>query len=331
MIVRTKLRLRDEALDELADAWNRLLAQSSTRTVFVSPLWQRLWLKSFQNDREFRLYSVRDGDHVLGVAAFLAEDRRLAFSGDPQNCDYMDFVIHQGMEEPVLRALFEELAASPCQEIRLWGVPATSPTLTLLPSVAAAAGFTLTWEKEAVCPRVLLPPTWDAYMAQLTKKDRHELRRKMRRLFDSGYRITYYALTAPEEIGPAMDDFLRLMEQSKQEKAEFLTPPMGLFFRTMAVALAGEGMVRLYFLELDGKRVAAVLCFDYGNELLMYNSGFDHTFGHLAVGLISKALVVKDAIEQGRRAVDFLRGTERYKYDLGAHDVQVYRCTVTRQ
>jgi CelD/BcsL family acetyltransferase involved in cellulose biosynthesis len=128
-----------------------------------------------------------------------------------------------------------------------------------------------------------------------------------------------------------MDDFLHLMESSKHEKAEFLTPQMEHFFREMAVTLAADGLIRMYFLELDGVRVAAVLCFDCDNSLLMYNSGYDPQLSHLAVGLISKALLVKDAIEQGRACLDFLRGDERYKYDLGAQNSQVYRCTVTRR
>ena len=330
-MLQTNLSVRDESLERVAGEWDGLLAQNSTRSVFLTPLWHRVWLETFQNGRTLRVYTVRDGERLVGVAPVLVRDGTFAFSGDPNNCDYMDFIISKGAEETVLRSLLEELATDVCRELRLWGVPEGSPTLAHLAPVAAVAGFDVAWEEEEVCPRVGLPGTWDAYLGQLTKKDRHELRRKMRRLFESGGRIDYYALTAPDQIGAAMDDFIRLMEASKHEKAEFLTPEMEQFFRAMAVTLAGEGVVRLYFLELDGVRVAAVLCFDYNDEILMYNSGFDPSLGHLAVGLISKALVVKDAIDQGRRSVDFLRGTERYKYDLGAQNVQVFRCTVTRR
>ena len=50
----------------------------------------------------------------------------------------------------------------------------------------------------------------------------------------------------------------------------------------------------------------------------------------LAVGLASKALVLQDAIENGYGCIDFLRGHEPYKYDLGGVDRNVYRCLVTR-
>ena len=48
-------------------------------------------------------------------------------------------------------------------------------------------------------------------------------------------------------------------------------------------------------------------------------------YSHYAVGLMSKTLLIKDAIENGRQCVDFMRGDEDYKYDLGGKDQQVYR------
>jgi CelD/BcsL family acetyltransferase involved in cellulose biosynthesis len=62
----------------------------------------------------------------------------------------------------------------------------------------------------------------------------------------------------------------------------------------------------------------------------MYNSGYDPAYAHYAVGLMSKTLLVRDAIEAGRSCVDFLRGDESYKYDLGGKDKQVYRVVLTR-
>jgi CelD/BcsL family acetyltransferase involved in cellulose biosynthesis len=50
----------------------------------------------------------------------------------------------------------------------------------------------------------------------------------------------------------------------------------------------------------------------------------------LSVGLLNKALCIKQAIEEGRNAFDFLRGPERYKYDLGGTDRLLYRIAVRR-
>jgi len=118
--------------------------------------------------------------------------------------------------------------------------------------------------------------------------------------------------------------------ESRSDKAAFMSEQMGRFFHRMAPALAEEGLVRLYELELDTKPVASVLCFDQGGQLFLYNSGYDPAYAGLAVGLLSKALCLRDAIELGRRCVDLLRGHEPYKYDLGGKDRTVYRCVIER-
>jgi CelD/BcsL family acetyltransferase involved in cellulose biosynthesis len=105
---------------------------------------------------------------------------------------------------------------------------------------------------------------------------------------------------------------------------------MERFFRRMTAELSREDLIRLYFLELDGQRMASVLAFNSGDEVWLYNSGFDPAYASVSVGLVSKALALRQAIAEGKRCYDFLRGAEPYKYDLGARDLQVLRCTLQR-
>ncbi|MBM3944485.1 MAG: GNAT family N-acetyltransferase, partial [SAR202 cluster bacterium] len=127
-----------------------------------------------------------------------------------------------------------------------------------------------------------------------------------------------------------MDDFFRLMRTSREDKREFLTPERERFFRAVAEACTERGHFCLSFLELDGKRVAACIAFDYGDAYLLYNSGYDPDYASLSVGLINKALCLKDAIEAGKRTFDFLKGSERYKFDLGGVNQHLFRIEVTR-
>ena len=127
-----------------------------------------------------------------------------------------------------------------------------------------------------------------------------------------------------------MDTFLELHTRSRQDKTDFMTEEMAVFFRRMASALAAEGLVRLFLLRINARPAAAVLCFDAGSYLYMYNSGYDPAFAGLSVGLVSKALCLRWAIENGKKGLDFLRGDEPYKYDFGAKDQQIYRLRVRR-
>ena len=62
----------------------------------------------------------------------------------------------------------------------------------------------------------------------------------------------------------------------------------------------------------------------------MYNSGYNPEFSSLSVGLINKAFTIKESIENEMKVYNFLRGTERYKYHLGAQDKLVMDLSITR-
>lgn len=126
-----------------------------------------------------------------------------------------------------------------------------------------------------------------------------------------------------------MNDFLRLMTL-KSDKAQFMTPEMEDFFRRIGVALAEEGFGGLYTFEVEGKTVASLFCFEDATETLLYNSGYDPQYSYLSVGLLSKAACLRHAIDDGRNHLDFLRGSEPYKYDLGGKDVRVRRCLINK-
>ena len=127
-----------------------------------------------------------------------------------------------------------------------------------------------------------------------------------------------------------MPEFLALMAASRGDKADFLTPRMTAFFLGLARRMGPAGLLRLYFFHVDGKRAAAVLCFRACGELQMYNSGYDPALRELSVGLASKVFVVRDAIERGLARVDFLRGEEPYKFQLGAKPAPVTRLDLRR-
>jgi CelD/BcsL family acetyltransferase involved in cellulose biosynthesis len=257
-------------------------------------------------------------------------DDRLTFIGDASICDFMDVLVDPDQADAAYANLWQQLCAEDWTELELWGLMATSPTRDRVKDYAGRQQYAVEETQEAVAPRLALPESWDEYLASLNKKDRHELRRKIRRLFDSGGSVDFVVLSSQEDVVAAMDDFLDLHTRSRQDKTDFMTPDMAMFFRRMASALSAEGLIRLFMLRVNGRPAAAVLCFDAGSYLYMYNSGYDPEFSALSVGLVSKALCLRWAIENGKRGVDFLRGDESYKYDLGARDQAIYRLRLTR-
>jgi CelD/BcsL family acetyltransferase involved in cellulose biosynthesis len=269
-------------------------------------------------------------DGLIGVAPLMRAGERLTFASDPEICDYMDLLLAAGREEEACRSLWGQLCDEKWRELDLWGLVASSPARDLVAGLARDAGYAAEEELEAVAPRLALPDDWEAYLESLNKKNRHELRRKIRRLFDSGGGVSFDVLSEQQDVVAAMDTFLDLHTRSRQDKTDFMTDGMSSFFRRMAAALSAEGLIRLFMLQINGRPAASVLCFDAGSHLYLYNSGYDPAFSSLSVGLVSKALCLRWAIENGKKGIDFLRGNEPYKYDLGATDQQIFRLRVSR-
>lgn len=319
-----------ESFDTIGGEWEDILSRTAANTIFITPWWQRLWWQRYGGDAHLELLSVRRDDALLGIAPLMISGDALSFLGDTDLFDYHDFLVIDGCEADFYNALWRHIAALDWQTLELKSLRQDSHTLKCLPALAQADGCEAQITQEDVSPYAALQPTWDEYLAGLRKKDRHELRRKLRRLQNGG-NANQYACADPESIADAMPDFFRLMRASSGDKNDFLTPDRERFFGELACELAARGHFKLFFLEVDQARVAACICFDYDDSFLLYNSGYDPEYSALSVGLLNKALCIREAIESGKRRFDFLRGDERYKYNLGGKDQTVHELTIRRR
>ena len=101
-------------------------------------------------------------------------------------------------------------------------------------------------------------PTWDNYLATLSKNRRKKLRRWQREMFDTGRAVVRVVSTA-EELREQWPTLVRLHNERREgmgERGVFDCPRFDRFHRLASERLLTEG--RLYFavLELDGEPVA---------------------------------------------------------------------------
>ena len=310
--------------------WENLLTGSAMDTLFLTPQWQKVWWDQFGEGSEMLLLGFQGENSIEAIAPLARRNGTISFIGGQDLFDYNDFLVSPGSESRFYTSLLECLDREEWVTLELSSLQEDSPTLAYLPRLAEEMGYRVEVQEEDVAPGLSLPGNWDAYLQGLSKKDRHELRRKFRRLssFNGGYR--YYKLSEPLQVEANLGDFFSLMRDSREVKHRFLTGPREQFFRSIAREMASMGVFKLFFLELEGQRVASAMCFDYGTARLLYNSGFNRAYGYYSVGLILKALCVKDAIEEGIAYFDFLRGAEPYKYDLGGSNRTLYQMVVRR-
>jgi len=296
-------------------------------SVFVLPHWLEAWWQEFGGEAKQHLCAVEESGNVIGIAPLMVENGRASFIGSADVCDYLDFIVAPGKEKAFFIRLLEDLRYKGIRELYLESLRPDSAAYTHLVELAKKQGGTVICNLHGVSLDLELPSSWEEYLEMLTPKQRRELGRKLRRLYEAG-EIGYDIIEDREGVRDAMDIFFKLLRDSRKDKATFMTAGMESFFRSIADTMAGAGLLRLGILRVSSLPVASVMCFDYNEKVYLYNSGYDPLYSYLSVGLLSKALSIKDSIERGRKIYDFLKGAEEYKYRLGGREIPIYHCRI---
>jgi CelD/BcsL family acetyltransferase involved in cellulose biosynthesis len=210
----------------------------------------------------------------------------------------------------------------------LYNILDGSPSLPALQAAAEQIGWQSQLERLQHSPYIPLPDEWEKYLAGIDKKQRHEIRRKIRRAEESGRDVHLRIIQENAELEQNIDAFMDLMAFD-EEKAKFLTPMMKDHIRLAAKCAFEKECLNLAFLEVDGQNAAGYLSFDYLNRLWVYNSGLNPAFRELSPGWVLLGYLIRWAIEQNFIELDFMRGDEDYKYRFGGQDRFVMRLTLT--
>ena len=316
-----------ETFESAAEYWTNRKHTLRWDCLFVLPAWLKAWWHIFGPQDALHLCSVRQGDEIIGLAPLRIAGTTARFIGSVDVCDYQDFILAPGREADFFRALVADLRQRGIQELDLELVHPASSVLVRFAAMAEDLHCSFESQAADVALEIDLPRTWEEYLLLLTGKQRHEVRRKLRRLLEAG-RIDFKTVDEVEDVHAGMDYFLSLFRLSRPDKFAFMTDRMEAFFRRLSEEMARCGILKLFFLEVDDTRTAAAMCFDYAGTRYLYNNGYDDRFRQLSVGILSKVLSIQDGIRAGLQKYDLLKGAELYKHRLGAEPVSLYRCRI---
>ena len=327
MKVNPEYTVTTETFDTITAYWSDPDHKLEWDCLFVVPGWMKVWWQTFGTGWEPHLCSIRDNDELIGIAPLLFQQDQACLVGSPDVCDYLDVIVTPGSGKVFFRHLIPYLRQQGISHLDLGIVREDSIIFSDLFPAAGSLNCKVFHEPEDVTMELDLPSTWDEFLKQLTGKERHEIRRKLRRLNEAA-RVNFRVVENQAEIGKEIDLFLALFKLNRADKSDFMNDQRAEFFRALAQEMAATGILKLFFLDLDSTPVAAVMCFDYKSTVYLYNNGYDNQFGSLSVGLLSKIFAIQDSIQRGKTKYDFLKGTEAYKHRLGGKPVQLYRCQV---
>lgn len=330
--------------EALSEEWNALLAESASHVPFLrheylTTWWQTLGGGEWSSGELFIVIARRLSGELIGIAPLFYTTPRqtglstLLFLGSIEISDYLDLIARPKDLLTFVESLFELLAgpqAPPWQVLDLYNILDTSPTIPAILTTAKKFGWTASQQPLQHCPYIPLPGNFEKYLSeQVDKKQRHEIRRKMRRARANEIPVRWYIVSEPANLDDEIDAFLALMAQDA-EKDRFLTEAMCTQMRTALQKAYQAGWLQLAFLEVGSKKAAGYLNFDYAGTVWVYNSGLDSGFRDLSPGWVLLGYLLQWANENKRQVFDFMRGDEEYKYRFGAIDRRVVRLTIER-
>ncbi len=317
-----------ESLDGVASSWDKLRNCLKWSSIFVLPAWLKVWWGVFSGENQLYLRTLRQGEEIIGFAPLKVSKETASFIGSDDVCDYLDFVIVAGKEQDFFEILIDDLKEKGIKNLDLRPLRPDSTVITQLVGVAQSRGYEVVCYSEDVSLELDLPDTWNEYLAVLKTKQRHEVRRKLRRLWGTRG-VEHLCVEVGQQVEDYLDIFLKLFSLSEDEKASFMNHKRESFFRSLAKAMAEIGLLRLGILQLDKVPAAMTIGFDFDESHYLYNSAYDPKFSYLSVGLLCKVLCLKESIERGKNSWNFLKGGEPYKYQLGGQEVPLYGCQIT--
>lgn len=322
------MKITRETFDTLAAYHSNPDSGLNWNMVFTLPAWLKVWWQNFGSQADLYLKAVLEDGNITGIAPLQVKNGIASIIGSLNVCDYQDFILVPGNEKHFFNTIIDDLLKQGTRGLRLETIRPDSTIVRHLVPLARERQFKVVIQPADVSFEIDLPATWEEYLSNLEGKQRHEIRRKMRNLQDIGetkYRTVEDASAIPE----AMENFLKLFPEARNDKAHFMTGEMRTFFRSLATTLANTGVIKFGLLESGDKPFAMVMYFDYNNSVYLYNSAYDPAYKSMSIGIISKAKCIQDAIEKKKQKIDFLKGGEPYKSYLGGKEIPLYSCEIT--
>lgn len=318
-----------EGLAALAADWRRLAAGHP----LLGPEWLATWWRHFGTPaRQLCVLAVDDPrEGVVAVAPWYLEratwpGRTLRFLGTGAVCtDYLTLPCAAGFPRRAATAIADWLcpktrgaSSTPAlawDALALEGVTANDPLVRYLAGALERRGAVIDARPADSCWRLELPAQWEDYLALVSRPHRKRIRRFERAYFDTRRARLLRAETPDEwERGFAiLVDLHARRWASRGEQGVFADATVRGFHREATRELLAAGQLRLGWLELDGRPVAAEYSLAGDGVIYAYQSGMDPNAEGHAPGTLALIATLRAAMEEGYQAIDFLRGDEPYK------------------
>lgn len=337
--VRVRVITDDRGFDDLGPDWMRL-HDAMGGTAFESFDWQRNWWRHFggtANGCSLRILVVERGSTTVAIAPLMLRAdkvlgpirlRTLQFLA-PDISDYLGILCEDASTDEVAGAIASALPDLKFDLLLLRDLRDRTGVCTALLDRLQRLNWAASRESGERCPVTRLGDTWEATLKMFTPSHRKRLTYLQRRL-GKEFAVEFHRVQDPAELDAALSTMMDLHQQHWVGAAfsgAFHGHAHRRFHLETARAFLARDWLVLGFLRLNGQVAASMYAFKVGASLQFYLSGRGATdeFVKYSPGVAIHLYCMQEMIAEGVREYDFLRGTEPYKYTLGAEDVETWR------
>ena len=299
-------------LESLRPDWSALA--ESGRNIFSTWEWADVWCRHFLQDREMVIGALRsDGGARALIPLYVWSQkplRVLRFLGHGP-ADQLGPVCDEEDAPTVARALRRGLESSPelC-DVMLGDYLSGEQPWTQLMDASVLRRFR--------SPVLRFEGDWDAYLRSQSPNFREQVRRRERKL-NREHEVSFRLAEDPGKLDRDLDTLFDLYK-ARWATADGAFSAASAFHRDFAHVAAAKGWLRLWFLDLDGRAVAAWYGFRFAGIESFYQAGRDPKWADDSVGLVLLSHTIREALNDGIHEYRFLRGGEEYKYRFTSED-----------
>lgn len=327
------------------DEWDRLL-ECLGGDAFASSDWCEVWWRHYGTGRQLEIHAVWEDDELIGVLPLVRERwwwgggcRTVRLVGCDTNPGSLSLAVRPDRLNVVFERVVESLTKTGGWDLicfhRLAGyydhAEAVAEGLFALPAVGAVRCF------DEAGPHIVfdLPDTFEEWLAELTTKERSNVRRR-EKLLGRDHQFAYASPQDETEINTLAGKLAELHERrwkSQGLPGSFTEwPAAEAFYRDCIRVQHQGGRLLLTSLIVDGEVIGGEYCVRHGRRLHWILSARDvgERFKLYSPGRLAFVDLVRRAIEMGVRQIDGLAGDFHYKRLLGGtllseRSVWVYR------
>ena len=302
--------------------------------------WMANWFRYFGTDLRLAvLVAVDDHGKWIAIAPWCVDSTnplatRLRFLGSGEVCsDYLDLITDEANYPEFSRLAVDWLLENignretlgPIDVIELDGITTTRATTQYLCDVLDSSGLkSHTTELEGGwC--INLPSTWQELNSNFSKSMRRKTKAAVKRTADPATEVISSKEVAFDELWPIFTDLHQQRRKLVGDAGCFSDPAFEQFLKSASRSLIEESKAEILVIFFEGSPLATMLCLFDNEASYSYQSGMDVDRLNLEPGYQICYTAICNAIDNGFKRFDFLRGDEPYKARWNTTRIPIYR------